>query len=463
MLNINPTIFHAYDVRGIYPKEITEEAAYAIGRGFAKYLINDLKKALPFSVVLGQDMRGSSPFLAREVVRGINDEGVDVTDIGRVPTPAFYHAVAFKDFAGGVMVTASHNPKEYNGFKFCAEKAAPIGEGTGLERIREYSGVESETKLSNKARGHLSTLGGVVAEYVARDLSFADLKTIKKLKIAADPANAMGAVYLEELFGKIDCDPIKINWQLNGNMPIHEANPLKIETLQQIQEVIRNERADFGIATDGDGDRIVFLDEKGQVMPPYIILGLVAQALLKKYPGARIGYDLRSSRVVKEMIEAAGGEAVETKVGHSNIKVLMKEKDILFAGELSSHYYFKENYNFESPVFVTAQLLAIRYELDRPFSEIWEPRKKYAQSGEINFDVADKDAVLAKLEKKYADGTISKPDGLKVDYQDWWFSARPSNTENVLRLNLEAADETAVKRKVEELRALIVGEKNTER
>src|SRR3989344_1939900 len=378
MSEINPTIFHAYDIRGIYPGEINEVVAYAIGSAFGRYLKNDLKKELPFSVVVGMDMRGSSPFLAREIVRGLNDEGIDIVDIGKVPTPALYYAVAFKGYVGGVMITASHNPKEYNGLKFCAELATPIGDGTGLEKIRGYSETESETKVSNKARGHLSTLDGVVAEYVARDLSFADIRNIKKIRIAADPANAMGAVYLEELFGKIDCDPIKINWQLNGNMPIHEANPLKLETLQQIQEVIRNEKADFGIATDGDGDRIVFLDEKGQVMPPHIVLGLVAQALLKKYPDARIGYDLRSSRVVKEMIEAAGGEAVETKVGPSNIKALMKEKDILFSGELSSHYYFKENCNFESPVFVTAQLLAIRCELDRPFSAIWEAHKKYA-------------------------------------------------------------------------------------
>ena len=459
MSEINPTIFHAYDIRGIYPGEINEVVAYAIGSAFGRYLKNDLKKELPFSVVLGMDMRGSSPFLAREVVRGLNDEGVDVADTGRVPTPGFYYAVAFKDFAGGVMVTASHNPKEYNGFKFCAEKASPISEGTGLEKIQGYSETESETKVSNKARGRLSTLPWVVAEYVARDLSFADLKKIKKLRIAADPGNAMGATYLEELFRQIPCDPIKINWQLNGNMPIHEANPLKLETLQQIQEVIRNEKADFGIATDGDGDRIVFLDEKGQVMPPHIILGLVARMLLKKYPGARIGYDLRSSRVVKEMIEAAGGEAMETKVGHANIKVLMKEKDILFSGELSSHYYFKENYNFDSPVFVIGQLLSIRSELGKPFSEIWEAHKKYYQSGELNFDVADKDAILAKLEKKYFDGKISKLDGLKVDYDDWWFNVRPSNTEPVLRLNLEANNEVLMKQKLSEITEIIAGMK----
>lgn len=451
MSEINPTIFHAYDVRGIYPEEINEATAYRIGTAFGKYLKKDLKKNLPFSVVLGMDMRGSSPFLAREVVRGLNDEGIDVADAGKVPTPALYYAVAFKDYAGGVMVTASHNPKEYNGFKFCGEKATPIGYGSGLEKIKIYAEADSETKVLQKARGQLSSLEGATKEYVANDLSYVDTSKIKKLKIAADPANAMGALHLEELFDRINCDPIKLNWQLNGNMPIHEPNPIKVETLQQLQEVIRNEKADLGIATDGDGDRIAFLDEKAQVIPPYIVLGLVAQALLKKYPGAKIGYDLRSSRVVKEMIEEAGGEAVETKVGHSHIKALMREKDILFAGELSSHYYFRENYNFESPVFVTAQLLSIISIMGRSFSEIWEKHKKYSHSGEINFEVPDKEAVLGKLEQNYTDAKISKLDGLKVEYEDWWFNARPSNTEPALRLNLEARDEATMKQKLTEI------------
>ena len=354
---INPAIFKAYDIRGIYPDEVDPEVAYRVGRAYGRYLKNDLKKTLPLAIILGQDMRVSSPFLAREVARGLNDEGIDAVDIGRVPTPAFYYAIAFKDYAGGVMVTASHNPKEYNGFKLSREKASPIGQGSGMEKISAYA-LEEPAKPAGK--GKLLSLSDITREYVEQELSYLNAGKIKKFKIAADPANAMGALYLAELFAKIPCDPIKLNWELNGNMPIHEANPLKTETLAQLQAVMKNEGADFGIAPDGDGDRAAFLDEKAEVIPPAIVTGLVAQVLLKKYPGAKIGYDLRSSRVAREMIEQGGGQPVETMVGHSKIKKLMEEQDILFAGELSMHYYFRENYNYESPVFVAAQLLLMR-------------------------------------------------------------------------------------------------------
>lgn len=457
MNKINPQIFHAYDVRGIYPEEINPETAYCLGLAFGKFLKDDLKAAAPIRVVLGLDMRGSSPFLALEEARALGDLGIDVIEVGLVPTPAFYYAIAFKDYAGGVMVTASHNPKQYNGLKFAGARAAPIGLGTGLEKIKIYADAAQPPKPSGK--GQFLSLPGVVSEYVARDLSYLNSGKIQKLKIAADPANAMGALYLEELFRKIPCEPIKINWDLNGNMPIHEANPLKAETLQQLQEIIKNEAADFGIATDGDGDRIAFLDEKAAVIPASIITGLVAQELLKKNPGAKIGYDLRSSRITKEMIEQAGGQPVETKVGHSNIKALMNEQDILFAGELSSHYYFRENYNYESPVFVTATLLFLRSQSGMPFSEICRPYQKYYHSGEINFEVADKNAAMEKLEKKYAappvGGKISKLDGVKIDLGQWWFNVRPSNTEPLLRLNLEADTEELMRQKLEEISSTI--------
>ena len=453
-MNIQKAIFHAYDVRGVYPTEIDPDFAYRLGSAFAQYLKKDHKLKIPFTVAVGLDMRGSSPFLARELIRGLNDHGADVAEIGKAPTPTLYYAVAFRDFPAGVMVTASHNPKEYNGFKFCGPKAGPIGLGSGLEKIRDFA-LSSDQPPAVKPRGGVSSLENITRDYVKQDLSYLNSGKIKKLKIAADPANCMGAVYLEELFSQISADPIKINWELNGNMPIHEANPLKLETLQQIQEVIKNERADFGIATDGDGDRIAFLDEKAQVIPSHIVLGLVAQELLKKNPGARIGYDLRSSKAVKEMIEEAGGEAIETKVGHSNIKKLMKDKDILFAGELSSHYYFRENFNFESPVFVIGTLLLIRSQPDKPFSEIWMPFLKYSHSGEINFEVADKQKILDKLEQKYKDGKASKLDGIKIEYKDWWFNVRPSNTEPFLRLNLEADTEDLMKQKLQEISAVI--------
>lgn len=451
-MNINQQIFHSYDVRGVYPDELNQETAYHIGWGFGQYLKKDLKLNLPFEIVVGMDMRGSSPFLAREVVRGLNEHGIDVVEIGRVSTPAFNFAIAFRDFSGGIMVTASHNPKQYNGFKFCSAKAVAIGLGSGLEKIRDYANLEPGKP---EKRGSFRSLPNMTQDYVKQDLSYLNPGKIQKFRIAADPANAMGALYLEELFKVIPVDVIKLNWDLNGNMPIHEANPLKEETLQQLKEVMKHEHADFGIATDGDGDRIAFLDEQAQIIPPAIIVGLIAQELLKKHPGSRIGYDLRMSRVAKEMIESAGGIAVETRVGHSYIKALMSEQDILFSGELSSHYYFRENYNFESPVFVTAMLLLIRSEAGKLFSEIWKAHQKYAHSGEVNFEVADKQKVLDRLEQQYHDGQVSKLDGVKIVYPDWWFSARLSNTEPFLRLNLEAADESAMKAKVEEISKLI--------
>jgi len=447
-------IFHAYDIRGVYPSELNIEDAYRIGWALAKYLKTDLKQSLPLEVVVGLDMRGSSPFLAREVIRALNEQGIDVAEIGKVSTPAFYYAVAFRDFAAGLMITASHMTKEYNGIKICRERAFPIAKGSGIEKLQEYFDSSEEPKKV-LPRGKMRSLENITAEYVNQELSYLDPAKIKKLKIAADPANCMGATYLEELFKRIDCEPVKINWELNGNMPVHEANPIKLETLRQLQEIIKNEKADFGIATDGDGDRIAFLDENGDVIPAFAVHGLVAQNLLKRYPGARIGYDLRSSRSLKEMIIEAGGEPVETVVGHSFVKALMKEKDILFSGELSGHYYFRENFNIESPVFVAAQLLLLRSLEDRPFSEIWRPHIKYFHSGEINFDVPDKQAAIKKLASKYASGQISKIDGLKIDYQDWWFNVRPSANDPVLRLNLEANTEEMMKNKVEEISAVI--------
>ncbi|TSA45817.1 phosphomannomutase/phosphoglucomutase [bacterium] len=461
---IDPGIFHAYDIRGRYPEEVTPEAAYQVAFGLAQFLKHDLKKALPLRVALGMDMRGSSPFLAREIARGLNDQGIDVVEIGEVSTPAFYYAVAFNDFPAGVMVTASHMTKEFNGFKVCLEKAVPVGIDSGLKIIQKYSLSESAPKVTSK--GTFSSLSNINHDYVAQDLSHVDVAKIKKYKIAADPANCMGATYLQELFNQIPSDPIKMNWDLNGNMPVHEANPLKLETLQQIQAIIKNEKADIGLATDGDGDRIAILDEQGEPIPGDMIMGMVALELLKKNPGARFVYDLRFSRSFADMIRQAGGDPVESRVGHSFIKFKMKEINALFAGELSGHFYYRENFNYESPVFVIGTILLIMSEAGKPLSEIWRQHVKYCHSGEINFTIADKEKAMAVLEKKYADpastsrgeagGKVSKLDGLKVDFDDWWFNVRPSANDPVLRLTLEAKDEAMMKEKVEEVSKVIV-------
>lgn len=450
---VNPSIFKAYDIRGIYPSEINPEAAYLVALAFGKYLKDDLKLKPPIRVGLGQDMRGSSAFLAKEVVRGLNNQDIDVVDLGRVPTPAFYYAVAFKDLSGGMMVTASHQPKEYNGLKLCVQKAVPVAIGFGLEKIKASALAEDFSKL--RGRGKFESINNVTAEYVRQELSYLNAAKIKKFKIAADPGNAMGAIYLDEFFKPVPSEPIKINWDLNGNMPIHEANPLKIDTLQQLREIIRNETADIGIATDGDGDRIAFLDDLARIIPGDLIIAIVSQELLKKYPGGKIIYDLRCSRAVKEAISQAGGVAIPSRVGHSFIKTLMREKDALFAGEFSGHYYFRENFNFESPVFVLAQLLLRMSESDEKLSTIWEKYKKYSHTGEINFEVSDKQKIINKLETAYSNGKITKIDGVRIDYDDWWFLLRPSANDPVIRLNLEARDDLTMKQKLEEISTII--------
>lgn len=447
--------FKAYDIRGIYSKDIDEKTAYFIGIAFSRYLKEDLKENSDLKVIVGMDMRHSSPNLKKGLIKGLNSQNVTVLDIGLVPTPAFYHAVSSNGVPGGIMITASHNPKEFNGFKVCGRNASPIGMDSGLEKVKEYFGEFLNEDIQKSNGGRIQHLKDAVSDYVKKELSYLDISKIKKFKIVADPANSMGALELDELFSNIPCEVIKINWKLDGDMPAHEANPIKYETLKELQETIVREKADFGIATDGDGDRIVFLDEKGDVIPPHMVLGLIAQELLKENPGAKIGYDLRSSKVVKEMIEEAGGTAIETRVGHSFIKKLMDEEDVLFSGELSSHYYYKKNFNAESPIFTASMLLLIRSVENKPFSEIWKKHQKYFQSGEQNFKVSDKDRILNELEKKYSDGEINKIDGLKISFEDWWFSVRSSNTEPLLRLNLEADTEKLMNEKLEEVKNII--------
>ena len=341
---LNNSIFRAYDVRGKYPEEIDPETTYRITCGFVKFLKKDKKKTLPMTVMLGQDMRGSSPFLAREVTRALTDQGVDVVDIGKVSTPAFYFATSFRECAGGIMVTASHMSREYNGLKMTLEKVYPIGQDTGLMQIQKYAAEEPE-KIS--PRGSFTSLEGITRDYVSQDLSYLNFGKIHKFKIVADPGNGMGATYLEEFFKQIPCEPIKINWELNGNMPVHEANPIKLETLQQIQAVILNEKADLGIATDGDGDRIAFLDENAAVIPVATVTKLIGRQLAKKNTIDTVGFFKECKP--KEFAKHA------------------------FAGLDGGRYFFRENFYYDSPVFAAAQLLLLKSESENPmftFSEL---------------------------------------------------------------------------------------------
>ncbi len=437
-------IFKAYDIRGIYPGELDSEAAYLISRAFATFL--SCRK-----VVVGYDMRESSMPLFDSVVRGLVEQGADVVDIGMCSTPMCYYANHSLGADASVMITASHNPKEYNGLKLCREKAIPLSGDTGIMQIRDIA--EKKDFAASQRKGRVITHAGLLEEYrgfVQKSLS--GHKWGKRLRVVADFANAMGSVEAGALKG-LEIELIPMFEELDSSFPSHEANPLKTETLAELRKRVVAENADMGIAFDGDADRIGFVDEKGDIVPMDLAMGVMAQEILADNPGGTVLYDLRSSRAVKEAIEEAGGRAVMCRVGHSFIKQQMRKENAVFAGELAGHYYFAQNSYAESTALAAGRMMAAAGA--GKLSELVAPLRKYFHSGEINSEVGDKDAVLAELERRYSDGRISKIDGLLVEYPDWWFSVRASNTEPLLRLNLEARDRSRMERMQRELLSLI--------
>ncbi len=435
------SIFKTYDIRGIYPKELNEELAYKIGRAFVLFL--GCKK-----VVIGRDCRLSSDSLFDALAKGIMDQGADVVDIGLSSSPMLYFASAVHGDSG-IMISASHNPKQFNGFKLCRNDAIPISGDTGIKDIEK---LVEKNSFPDAEKGNISSKE-VVDEYVQHMLKFQE--NISGLKLGVDTANAMGGVAIPGLLEKIDCIPSFLYLDFDGNFPNHEANPLNDETLVELQKKVIEQGADFGVAFDGDADRCRFIDEKGMPVENAFITVLIAEYLLEKNPGAKILYDVRSSKIIKEIVSAKGGTAVPCRIGHALIKEQMRKQDALFAGELSGHFYIKNNFFAESegiPVLIIMDLLCKK---KIPFSKLVEPLKKYFTSGEINSDVADKDAKIKELEKKYNNGKISKIDGLSVEYSDWWFNVRKSNTEPVLRLNVEADTKKLMQEKRDELLSII--------
>ncbi len=445
-------IFKAYDIRGIYPQEINEEIVYKIGRAFVEFL--KAKK-----IVIGRDIRESSPTLFEELKKGITDAGADVYDLNLATTPMLYFASGKLDVDGGIILTASHNPGEYNGMKFCRAKAVPIGENSGLLDIKEIA-LNNNFKNDTKEKGKVipTDIKERYLDYFSSFLNIGD----KKFKLTIDTANAMGILELE-IYKKFpqNFNLITLYDDFDSTFPNHEANPLKTETLQDLQEKVISEKADLGIAYDGDADRVGFIDEKGFPIPMDLITGLIAKIVLEKNPGATILYDLRSSMAVKEIIEENGGTAHECRVGHALIKKQMREENAVFAGELSGHYYFEENYKAEAGSLPAIYLLNLMAETGQPISDLIKDIKRYYHSGEINSEVSDKEAVLRKLKEKYADGEINELDGVKISFwnkpqgERWWFNVRPSNTEPVLRLNLEADNEKLMQTKQAELLEII--------
>ena len=426
-------IFKAYDIRGIVPDELDSTIAYGIGRAVADYIGQG-------PIVIGRDARTHSPEMAAALVDGIRDEGIDVIDLGLVATPMLYFAVERLGAAAGVVVTASHNPGQYNGFKICRQHAIPIGEATGLRDIEERVETRAQAEKA-EARGALRT-HDIRADYTDHALSVGGARP--RLKVAIDCGNGMASVGLEPILEKLGIEVERLYFEPDGRFPNHEADPLKVENLVDVSEAVRRHAADFGVAFDGDGDRAVFVDEKGNPVSADLATALIARHLLKRTPGARILYDLRSSRVVAEEIERNGGVAGMCRVGHSFVKAQMREEGALFAGELSGHLYFK----FSEDLFAddgTAALVAmldVLGDAGRPLSELVEPLRCYSASGEINRRVTDVGFVLAEVAGEHAHApVVSELDGLLVRYPTWWFNLRPSNTEPVLRLNLEADTE----------------------
>jgi phosphomannomutase len=446
-MEINPEIFKAYDVRGTYPDQINGEVAYNIGRALAQY--TSAKK-----IVVGHDMRESSEEIEENLIKGINDQGADVIKIGLVSTPMLYFASwNLPGVDAGVIVTASHNPAEYNGMKFCLKDAVPIGEGSGMEEIQDLAiaGNFTQTSIS----GNTIKDENLKAKYFQYISDF--FKTgLGKKRVVVDFANGMG-IADKKIYQKFseDIEAVFMFDDYDGNFPNHEANPLKTETLLSLQKKVIEEKADLGIAYDGDADRIGFADEKGEVVPMDYMIALLAKEVLKSNPGALILMDLRSSNAVKEVIEEAGGKVARCRVGHSLIKKQMREQGAIFAGELSGHYFFQENSKAEMSTLAAIYILNLLGETGKTMSELTNDLKRYYHSGEINSDVTDKQAVMDKLKEIYADGKLDEMDGIRIDYLDWWFNVRPSNTEPKLRLNLEAKTKEMMEQKRDEVLSII--------
>ena len=448
------SIYKAYDIRGIYPSELNEELAKKIAQAFVLMRKKELNKE-QITIVVGADMRISSPSLKKQVIEGLIQSGVKVVDIGLVSTPTFYFAVAYFGYDGGLMVSASHNPAQYNGIKIVREGAKPFGQGNGMEELQKI--VEQNEFLVAENKGNIILKEEILFTQVKEEEKFAELKKIKPMKIVVDTANAMGAQYLEELFSDLpQVELIKMNFELDGTFPAHEADPFKEENNADLKKRVLQEKADLGIATDGDGDRIFFIDNLGELVEPAIIRGIMAELFLRDNPGSTICYDIRPGKITRDMIEQNGGVPSVTRVGHSLIKKQMIDTGAVFGGESSGHFFVKFPYGvFESPVVVTLKLLQELSEKNITFADYIKPLKKYFHSGEINFKVADKNAVMQKLKESFADAEISDLDGLTFEYPDFWFNVRASNTESLLRLNLEGVDEKIVKEKTAKIGEII--------
>lgn len=445
-------IFKAYDIRGTYPDQVDEEIAFKVGYHY-RDLLDDEDMAQGATIVVSHDMRSHSQPLAAALMHGLRARGLAVVDIGVCDTPQNYFGVGFLGASGGIQVTASHNPAVYNGFKMSRRDAIPVSYETGIEKLEQLV-TASSVSADLPAAAELSHRE-LFREYTEHVLH-AQEHAGPRLKLAADAANGMGTLYLP-ILERMNVELVPLYFELDGTFPNHEANPLKSENLVDLQRAVREHGCDLGVAFDGDADRAIVVDEEGTAVSADMVTGLLAPRFLRDEPGAAIVYDLRSSWATKEAIEAAGGKPVRERVGHSFMKATMRRHGSPFGGELAGHFYFRSNYTADSSIMTVAMVLDAVRESGRPLSELIAPLKRYSATGEINFHVDDKQGMIRHLAETFADGQIDYLDGITVQYADWWFNVRPSNTEPLLRLVLEARTAALM----DEKKALLLGHLGT--
>jgi len=442
-------LFKAYDVRGIIPQELNPDIAYRIGRAVVAFLNVT-------EVVVGRDMRVSGPALSGALIDGLRDQGASVVDIGLVSTDALYFAVGKLGFGAGIMITASHNPANYNGFKICREEARALSMDTGIGDIRDLVVSGAFPAVESGTRGDLDQRD-ILDDYVQHTLSMIDPTRIKPLKIAIDAGNGMAGELIPRVAKSLPCEIVPLYFELDGTFPNHEANPIEPENIRDLQRTVLDQGCDLGVAFDGDADRMFLIDEKGAFISGDMTTAMVSIQMLKQHPDSAIVYNLICSRTVPETIEANGGRAIRSRVGHSLIKAIMRKEDAIFGGEHSGHFYFRENWYADSGLIALLTVLELMSDDGQPLSEILRPIDTRFRSGEINSEVGDATAVIGRIEERYANegATIDHLDGLTVGFDDWWFNLRGSNTQPLLRLNVEAEEAELLKEKSSEVLGLV--------
>jgi phosphomannomutase len=448
---MDESIFKAYDIRGRYPDALNEDVARKIGRAYVSFLGLSGSR-----VVVGRDMRLSGEPLEDAFVRGVTEAGADVLNIGLVSTDALYFAVGHLEEPGGAMITASHNPKDYNGLKLCREDAIALSGDEGISQIRDLI-TSDKLPESGEHAGSVEE-GDITEDYAEHCLNFIDTEGLRPLKIVVDAGNGMAGKMLPPIFEKLPFEYVPMYFELDGSFPNHPPNPIEPQNMEDLQKRVVAEGADFGVAFDGDADRCFVVTEKGGTISGDILATLVAKNVLEKEPGAAIVYSAVCSKALPELVRREGGRPIRTKAGHSIIKPQMRKHDAAFGGEHSGHFYFRDNYFADSGIIAMLTVAELVGRQEDPLSELLVPIDPYLRSGEINSEVEDQDEVLKRVEEHYADRDdpeIDHLDGLTVDYSDWWFNLRPSNTEPLLRLNVEASGRETMEKKRDELLELI--------